>query len=133
MDQHPYQFKSPQGTVLGPLLFLLYINDLPNNLTSNVRLFADDCLLYLPVKSDNDTSLLQNYLLKLEEWENTWLMKFNSTKCFTMTLASRKPTSNLYTFCGQQFKSVQSHCYLGVQMSNTLNGTVNSLGNHNKH
>ena len=40
-----------------------------------------------------DTSFLQNYLLKVEEWQNTWLMKFNPTKCFTMTLASRKPKS----------------------------------------
>ena len=80
MDQHPNQFKSPQGTVLGPLIRLLYINDLPNNLTSNVRLFADDCLLYQPVKSDNDTSLLQNDLIKLEEWQNTWLMEFNPIK-----------------------------------------------------
>ena len=112
----------PQGTV--PLFFLLYINDLPNSLTSNVRLFADDCLLYLPVKSDSDTSLLQNYLLTLEEWQNTWLMKFNPTKCFTMTLASRNPTPNHYTFCGQQFKSVQSYCYLSVQISNALNWTA---------
>ena len=51
-------------------------------------------------------------------------MKFNPTKCFRMTLASRKPTPNLYTFCGQQLKSVQSHCYLGVQISNTLNWTA---------
>ena len=93
----PIQVTSrvPQGTVLGPLFFLLFINDISNNLTSNVRLFADYCLLCLPVKSDNDTSLLQNALLKLEEWLNTWLMKFNTTKCFTMTLASRKPTPNL--------------------------------------
>ena len=111
----PIQVTSgvPQGTVLGPLFFLLYINDLPNNLTSNVRLFADDCLL-----------LLQNDLLKLKEWQNTWLMKFNPTKCSTMTLASRKPTPNHYTFCGQQLKYVQSHCYLGVQISNTLNWTT---------
>ena len=52
--------RVPQGTVLGPLLFLLYINDLPNNLTSNVCLFADDCLLYQPIKSDNGISFLQN-------------------------------------------------------------------------
>ena len=51
-------------------------------------------------------------------------MKFNPTKCFTMTLASRKPTPNIYTFCGQQLKSVQSHCYLGVHISNTLNWTA---------
>ena len=122
----PIQVTSgvPQGTVLGPLFFLLYINDLPNNLTSNVRLFADDCLLYLPVKSYNDTSLLQNNVLKLEEWQDTWLMKLNPTKCFTMTLASRKPTPNHYTFCSQQLTSVQSHCYLGVQISNTLNWTT---------
>ena len=103
----PIQVSSrlPQGIVLGPLLFLLYINDLPNNLTSNVRLFADDCLLYLPVKSDNDTSLLQNYLLKVEKWQNTRLMKCNLTKCFTMTLASRKLIPNLYTFYGPQLKS----------------------------
>ena len=88
----PIQVTSevPQGTVLEPVFFLLYINDLPNNLTSNVHLFADDCLLYLPVKSDNATSLLQNYLLKLEEWQNTWLTKFNPTKCFTMTLTPQE-------------------------------------------
>ena len=122
----PIQVTSgvPQGTVLGPLFFLLYISNLTNNLTSNVRLFAIECLLYLPVKSDNDTSLLQNDLLKLEEWQNTWLMKFNPVKCFTMTLASQKPTPNHYTFCGQQIQSVQSHCYLGVQISNTLNWTT---------
>ena len=47
-----------------------HINDLPHNLISNVRLFADDCLLYLP---DNDTSLPQNDILKLEGWQITWL------------------------------------------------------------
>ena len=90
----------------------------------NVRLFADDCLLYNNIYQLNQTmTLLQNYLLKLEEWQNSWLIKFNPTKCFTMTLASRKPTPNLYTFCGQQLKSVQSYCYL-VQISNTLNWTA---------
>ena len=50
--------------------------------------------------------------------------EIQSHQSFTMILASRKPTPNIYTFCGQQLKSVQSHCYLGVQISNTLNWTA---------
>ena len=67
----------PQGTVIGPLLFLLYINDLPDNLSTSVRLFADDCILYTPIRTQNDSSLLQNDLHKLQKWQDTWLMKFN--------------------------------------------------------
>ena len=76
----------PQGTVLGPLLFLLYINDLPDNLSTSVRLFADDCILYTPIRTQNDSCLLQNDLLKLQKWQDKWLMKFNPGKCYMMTL-----------------------------------------------
>ena len=96
-----------QGTVFGPLLFLLYINDLPDNLSTSVRLFADDCILYSPIRTQNDSSLLQNDLLKLQKWQDTWLMKFNPGKCYTMTLATGTPTPNMYTFCGQTLMSVR--------------------------
>ena len=75
----------PQGTVLGPQLFLLYINDLPDNLSTSVRLFADDCILYTPIRTQNDFSLLQNDLLKLQKRQDTWLMKFNPDKCYTIS------------------------------------------------
>ena len=114
----------PQGTVLGPLLFLLYINDLPNNLSTSVRLFADDCILYTPIRTQNDSSLLQNDLLKLQKWQEKWLMKFNPGKCYTMSLAIRTPTPNMYTFCGQTLTSVDSHCYLGIHLTNKLNWTA---------
>ena len=110
----------PQGTVLGSLLFLLYINDLPDNLSTSVPFFAVDCILYTPIRTQSNCSLLQNDLLKLQKWRDTWLMKFNPGKCYTMTPATRTPTLNIYTFCGQTLKSVDSHCYLGIHLSNTV-------------
>jgi len=58
----------PQGTVLGPILFLIYINDLPDNLESPVRLYVDDCILYRPLVSTEDTAVLQRNLMCLSNW-----------------------------------------------------------------
>ena len=67
----------PQGSVLGPLLFLLYINDLPENIQSLVRLFADDTAVYLTVTNMQDSQVLQSDLESLQHWERTWDMGFN--------------------------------------------------------
>ena len=78
----------PQGAVLGPILFLLFINDLPENMkNSMVRLFADDCILYKTIHSFDDCNKLQDNLQSLEQWETKWLMKFNDTKCYVMTIS----------------------------------------------
>ena len=71
----------PQGTVLGPLLFLCHINDLPNHVKSQVRLIADDCLLYRTIKNSEDQNIIQNDLEALERWADDWGMKFNALKC----------------------------------------------------
>ena len=67
----------PQGSVLGPLLFLLYINDLPENIQSQVRLFAHDTAAYLTVTNMQDSQVLQSDLESLQHWERTWDMEFN--------------------------------------------------------
>ena len=76
----------PQGTVLGPLLFLTYINDLPNNIHSSIRLFADDCVLYREIKNEIDSQELQKDLNSLMKWEYDWQMNCNPKKCFVMRL-----------------------------------------------
>ena len=76
----------PQGTVLGPLLFLCHINDLPLSVSSQVGLFADDCLLYREINSHSDHIALQEDLKSLECWAKQWGMKFNATKCYMMSI-----------------------------------------------
>ena len=76
----------PQGSVLGPLLFLCHKNDLPQRVTSKVRLFADDCLLYIPIHSPRDQLLLQQDLAALETWAEDWGMRFNVSKCYLMSI-----------------------------------------------
>jgi hypothetical protein len=74
----------PQGTVLGPLMFLLYINDIGENIRSSERLFADDSLVYMAVSSRNDCQRLQDDLTTMVNWSKKWQMIFNPSKCYTL-------------------------------------------------
>ena len=71
---------APQDTVLGPLLFFTYVNDLPQNIHSSIRLFADDCVLYREITNENDSQELQKDLLSLMKWEYDWQMHFDHLK-----------------------------------------------------
>lgn len=74
----------PQGSVLGPLLFLLFVNELPNWIVTNMKMFADDTKLWTTVTSISDSQQLQQDLESLSEWSKRWLLKFNSSKCKVM-------------------------------------------------
>ena len=76
----------PQGSVLGPLLFVTYINDLPDTVNSHVNLFADDTTLMKNVTSSDDADALQRDLDELEEWSSKWLLKFNPEKCHVLDI-----------------------------------------------
>ena len=109
----------PQGTVLGPLLFLVHINDLPANVTSKVRLFADDCLLYRKIKSSKDQEDLQEDLNKLEVWALNWGMKFNAKKCYILSITN-KGKHKFYELNSYILKHVENNPYLGLILSNDL-------------
>jgi hypothetical protein len=119
------------GRVLEPLLFLAFINDLPESVTSNARLFADDCLLYRVVNSNADQLQLQEDLHQLEKWKKTWQLSFNADKCFTLHISKkRKPTEYNYLLHNQMFEETKDSKYLGVTISNDLswaNHTSNIL------
>ena len=108
----------PQGSVLGPLLFLLYINDLPQNIQSQVRFFAADTAVYLTVTSLEDANILQS---DLDTWERTWDMEFNPGKCQVLHITrSRQPLHSQNTLHGQVLESVDSAKYIGVNISQDL-------------
>ena len=112
----------PQGTVLGPLLFNIYINDMPNVVSAGtmIRLFADDCLIYRLIKSTEDQAILQSDLHKLEEWAKLWGMRFNASKCNIMHIARLKPVTKFYELCRQILETVDSAKYLGIIISKDL-------------
>ena len=110
----------PQGTVLGPLMFLLYINDIGEDITSSVKLFADDCLLFRTIKSIDNTKILQD-LSKLGLWTSKWQMMFNAKKCYTMRLHRKKePIIQNYTMGDDVLTTVSSQAYLEVEIHKML-------------
>jgi hypothetical protein len=78
----------PQGSVLGPTLFLLYINDLPANITCNISLYADDTLLYQHVNNDLESTAFQNNINEVYKWSQKWKMPFNISKCHVITFGN---------------------------------------------
>ena len=90
-DPVPVLSGVPQGQVLGSVLFLIFINYLPENIRSPVRLFADDCVLY----PHNDCQILQDDLNSLAQWESDWQMKFNVAKCHSMRVTRHLPENQM--------------------------------------
>ena len=108
----------PQGSVLGPILFVLYINNLPDIVTSTAKLFADDTKLYNQVTNNNSegSDQIQEDLKKLEKWSDTWLLRFNASKCKCMHMGHDNP-NRCYTLNGETITAVDEEKDLGVHLS----------------
>lgn len=111
----------PQGSVLGPLLFLIYINDIVKDVQVPVKLFADDCVIYSEIKSPQDQVALNEALLKIKEWSDKWQMKINNDKTVAMTITWKKnPLKYCYSIDAIPIKFVDHYKYLGVTITSKL-------------
>ena len=117
------QLWSPQGSAIGPWLFLLYINDLPQNIhsQSQVWLFADDTAICITINNHSDSDTLQQGLDTLQTWECLWDMDFNLSKCQVLHISkSRHPAQHIYMLHGQVLEAMDHTKYLGVDISKDL-------------
>ena len=112
----------PQGSILGPVLFSLYVNDLPDAVkSSHVAMFADDTKLFKEIHTTQDCKLLQNDLDQLQTWSENSGLKFNASKCNSQMITRKlKPTTHVYKLNNN--KLIQTDCErdLGVFVDRNL-------------
>ena len=119
--QGPVTSGVPQGSVLGPVLFLLFIYDIAEGVTSDMRLFADDTIINRTKRSRTDSDDLQKDLSRLRNWSKDWQMELHPAKCNIMHITrSKRPIAPNYTIYGHDHESLDTAKYLGVHLSTDL-------------
>ena len=114
----------PQGSVLGPLLFIVYINDLAEVVNCNIKMFADDTCLYVTIDNKEQiqtaTNSLNLNLNNVSNWANQWLVTFNASKTKTMLLTNKNVNHPDLIFDGTVLENVTTHKHLGLNFSANL-------------
>ena len=117
----------PQGTVLGPMLFVLYINDINEGLNSQMRLFVDDSIVYREIQTSADHLALESDLNKLHRWAKTWQMDFNVSKCAVLSVTTkRKPSTYGYYMDDQQITRTDNQDCQGITSTQSYRGSHTS-------
>ena len=113
----------PQGSALVPILFVMYINDLPDVVDSNTHifLFADDTKVFRHVTNEHECSILQSDITKMYQWSNRWLLKFHPQKCVSMRIGKQNnPDLNTYYMADQNLEYSSCEKDIGVFIDNKL-------------
>ena len=106
---------SPRDLLWGPLAFLIYINDLANVVTCNLKLFADDTCLYVTVDDPNSSAaVLNSNLENVKLWADQWLVNFNPKKTKSMTFSNKNATHPPAHFQNKIIDKVEQHKHLGL-------------------
>ena len=114
----------PQGSVLGPMLFVIYINDLPETVESDVYLFADDTKIFKVLNSANDKDILQSDLTSLMDWSKKWLLSFHPDKCKHIHITRERgdPIDHRYYLIqGKDLELIESEKDIGVHIDQNIN------------
>jgi hypothetical protein len=109
----------PQGSVLGPILFVIFINDLPDDVTCTAKIFADDTKLFQGISSTEDCLQLQDDLNRLVDWSQKWQMSFNEAKCNVLHLGSTNPCYE-YSMRNTTLEAIAEEKDLGVTIDRDL-------------
>ncbi len=111
----------PQGTVLGHLLFLLYINDFVQGLNSTIKLFADDCILLRQINTEIDSITLQQDVDTVVQWSEKWQMSFNPHTCSVLTITKKKKIIfHHYKMSGVELAHMNQQAYLRLEFASDL-------------
>ena len=118
-DWHKVNSGVPQGSVLGPVLFIIYVNDIDGGINCKLSKFADDTKITSKVTSTSQWQQLQADLNKLTSWAETWQMKFNIEKCKVLHIGSNNVQAR-YVMNNMPLSSTEKEKDLGVVVSNDL-------------
>ena len=111
----------PLGTILGPILFLIYVNDISSNISSTLRTFADDTKAYRELSNiAKDSEALQLDVDQLLSWASKWQLRFNPDKCVVLRITHKRDFSLPTYSLGTSLKSVKQVKDLGIMVSSDL-------------
>ncbi len=116
----------PQGSILGPLLFLIYVNDLVDGLSSDQSMYADDTSLIKPLRNNSDIDCVNADLSYISDWASQWRVNFNPKKTVYMIISKKlhRPPDVELRYNGTPIERVKHHCYLGLWFTETMTWTL---------